>query len=71
MKRNYARLTPHARRFSAEAEVWFDLPDTPLRSELIAHFRMGKQAPAPFETLSDRARQWLDERGLAPQGEIA
>ena len=42
-----------------------------MRAELIAHFRMGKHAPAPFETLSNRARQWLDERGLAPQGEIA
>jgi len=69
MKRNYTRLTPHARRVNAESEVWFDLPDTPMRCELIAHFRMGKQAPAPFHELSDRARQWLDERGLAPQGE--
>lgn len=71
MRRTYARLTPAARRVTACEEVFFLMPDTPLRSELVAHFRAGKQAPALFETLSDRARQWLDERGLAPQGEVA
>lgn len=71
MKRTYARLNQAARRVTAHDEAFFLMPDTPLRSELIAHFRTGKQAPAPFETLSDRARQWLDERGLAPQGETA
>lgn len=66
MKRNYARLTAQGRRVNAEAEVWFDLPDTPMRAELIAHLRTGKTPAAPFAALSDRARQWLDERGLAP-----
>lgn len=71
MKRTYARLNRAGRRVTAEDEAFFLMPDTPLRSELIAHLRTGRQAPAPFETLSDRARQWLDERGLAPQGETA
>lgn len=71
MKRTYAHLNHAARRVNAEAEVWFDLPDTPMRCEMIAHLRTGRQAPAPFHELSDRARQWLDERGLAPQGETA
>lgn len=71
MKRTYARLNHAARRVTACEEVWFLMPDTPLRSELVAHFRTGKQAPAHFHELSDRARHWLDERGLAPQGETA
>lgn len=70
MKRNYTRLTPHARRVNAEAEVWFDLPDTPMRCELIAHLRSpGSRAgnPVPFADLSARAREWVSERGLAPK----
>jgi hypothetical protein len=67
MKRNYTRLTGPARRLTAEHEVWFYLPDTPMRSELIAHLRTGRHAAVPFPELSDRARRWLDERGLSPQ----
>lgn len=70
MKRAYTPLTPAERRVRAVDEVFFDLPDTPLRSELIAHLRSpGSRAgnPVPFADLSARAREWVSERGLAPK----
>jgi len=70
IKRAYSALTPNERQAKALEESFFEMPDTPLRSELVAHLRPRASrfaAPMPFADLSERGQTWIAERGLDPQ----
>ncbi|HRO60253.1 MAG TPA: hypothetical protein PK177_13980 [Burkholderiaceae bacterium] len=70
MKRAYSPLSSTERRARALDEAFFDMPDTPLRSELVVHLRPPTTripAPLPCDQLSPRAVAWLAERGITQE----